>query len=135
MWLVVLVACGGEGPDPAEPASAPPPEAPAPAPAAPTGDLRGDAEEGQILYGQFCAVCHGVGGKGDGPTAAALDPRPADHTDAAYMGALSDAQLYEVIEKGGAAVGKSPLMTPWGGVLTDEQIRDLVAFVRTLSGA
>jgi mono/diheme cytochrome c family protein len=31
-------------------------------------------------------------------------------------------------------VGKSPLMAPWGAVLNDEQIRDVLAFVRSLSG-
>ncbi len=96
--------------------------------------LRGDADEGAIVYGQFCAICHGTGGKGDGATAASLDPKPADHTDANYMGSLSDEQLYRVIQKGGAATGKSPLMAAWGGVLTDDQIRDLVAYLRRLSG-
>ena len=45
-----------------------------------------------------------------------------------------DEQLYRVIQKGGAATGKSPLMAAWGGVLTDDQIRDLVAYLRRLSG-
>ncbi len=139
--LVIVFACGGDAdapapaspspvplPEPAEPAPTPPEPAPVP------GGLRGDADEGAILYGQFCALCHGVGGKGDGTGAAALDPKPADHTDTAYMGSLSDEHLYRVIQKGGAAVGKSPLMTAWGGVLTDDQIRDLVAYLRRLSG-
>ena len=50
------------------------------------------------------------------------------------MGGLSDEQLFKVIEKGGSAVGKSPLMAPWGGVLSAEQIRDVLAHVRQLSG-
>ena len=50
------------------------------------------------------------------------------------MGSLSDEYLYQVISKGGASVGKSPLMAPWGAVLSDEQIRDVLAFVRLLSG-
>ncbi len=63
-----------------------------------------------------------------------LVPTPRDHTDAAYMGELSDAYLYTVIQKGGAAVGKSPLMAPWGGVLNDADVRDVVAYLRELSG-
>jgi mono/diheme cytochrome c family protein len=138
----LLLACGGESeappapqprpvplPEPAKPAPVPPEPAPIP------DGLRGDADEGAVLYAQFCTTCHGSGGKGDGAAAAALDPKPADHTDAAYLGALSDEHLYLVIQKGGAAVGKSPLMTPWGGVLNDEQIRDLVAYLRRLSGS
>jgi mono/diheme cytochrome c family protein len=49
------------------------------------------------------------------------------------MGKLSDEHLFRVIKEGGAAVGKSPLMAPWGGTLGDPQIHDLVAFVRSLS--
>jgi cytochrome c oxidase cbb3-type subunit 3 len=102
--------------------------------AAPSADLRGDAAAGATSYAQFCSTCHGADGKGDGPTGRALTPRPADHTDAVRMGALSDEDLYTVISKGGAAVGKSPLMAAWGGVLSDTQVRDLVAYIRKLSG-
>lgn len=50
------------------------------------------------------------------------------------MGTLSDEHLYKVISQGGAAVGKSSLMAPWGGVVNDEGIRDLIAYIRKLSG-
>ncbi len=66
---------------------------------------------------------------------ASLVPRPQDHTDPAYMDALSDEYLYTVIRKGGAAVGKSPLMAPWGGVVTEEDTKDLIAHLRALSGS
>jgi hypothetical protein len=73
-------------------------------------------------------------GKGDGPLSTALVPAPRDHTDTVYMGTLSDEQLYIVIQKGGLAVGKSPLMAPWGGVVNQQGIKDLIAYLRTLSG-
>jgi hypothetical protein len=50
------------------------------------------------------------------------------------MGALSDPWVYLVIVKGGMSVGKSPLMAPWGAVLTEQDTKDLIAFVRGLSG-
>lgn len=139
---LLVLACGADSDEPSaaperrpvdipeQPGAPPTPHEPKPVPA----DLRGDADEGAVIYGQFCATCHGAGGKGDGSAAAALDPGPADHTDPAFMGTLSDEHLYRVIQGGGAAVGKSPLMAPWGGVLTDEQIRDLISFLRRLSG-
>jgi mono/diheme cytochrome c family protein len=99
----------------------------------PTGALRGDAACGAKLYALYCASCHGQGGKGDGP-AAPKNPPPADHTDPGRMGALSDEEIYKVINKGGAAVGKSPLMAAWGPIVGDQGVRDLVAFVRSLSG-
>ena len=49
------------------------------------------------------------------------------------MNALSNEHLFKVIKQGGAAVGKSPMMAPWGGSLKDEQIRDVIAFVRSLA--
>ena len=91
-----------------------------------------DAEEGKKLYGQYCASCHGQSGKGDGPAAAALNPKPRDHTDKAYMSSLTDDDMLKVIKNGGASVGKSPLMPPWGASLKDDQIKDVIAYVRTL---
>ncbi len=139
----LFVACGGEKssapPTPATqtptapaPASAPAPTPP-PAASAPSGNLRGDAEAGRALYAQYCATCHGPGGKGDGPISATLNPRPANHTDHVFMAGLSDEHLYQVISKGGASVGKSAMMAPWGGVINDQGIRDLIAFLRQLS--
>jgi mono/diheme cytochrome c family protein len=92
-----------------------------------------DVEQGKKLYGQFCATCHGQSGKGDGPAAAALNPKPRDHTDKEYMSKLSDDDLFKVIKNGGASVGKSPLMPAWGASLKDEQIQDVIRYVRTLS--
>lgn len=72
-------------------------------------------------------------GDGDGPMSALLDPKPARHSDAAAMSALSDETLFRVIKDGGPAVGKSPQMAAWGDRLSDETIRDLVAYVRSLA--
>jgi mono/diheme cytochrome c family protein len=126
-------------PAPAPAAEAPPAPAPTPAPAAPSapatpsGNLRGDAAAGALLYSTYCASCHGPKGAGDGPIAASMNPRPANHGDHVYMATLSDGHLYTVISKGGAAVGKSPMMAPWGGVINEQGIRDLIAFIRQLS--
>ena len=89
---------------------------------------------GAAVYAMFCASCHGARGAGDGPLAANLDPKPADHSDGRYMNTLSDAHVFQVIQQGGASVGKSPLMAPFGASLSDAQIRDLIAHVRSLSG-
>ncbi|MAG32268.1 MAG: hypothetical protein CL908_15400 [Deltaproteobacteria bacterium] len=93
----------------------------------------GNAEAGAATYASFCASCHGSAGESDGPVASGLSPLPARHADGQYMNALSDEHLIKVVSLGGAAVGKSPLMSPWGGMLDEQQIRDVVAFVRTLA--
>ncbi len=145
----LLLACGGEesqpaAPAPAEqPASAPkPPPAEAPAATAPAAEaaasgpyacIAGSAERGKVHYAQLCASCHGPNGDGSGPAAAGLNPKPAHHNDGAYMNALDNEHLVKVIAEGGAAVGKSPQMAPWGGALSPAQVLDVVAFVRTLA--
>lgn len=93
----------------------------------------GDPRRGEPLYRQYCAVCHGVTGEGDGPNAASMeDDRPRDLTDARYMSRLIDTQLVEVIRGGGGAVGRSRFMPAWGNTLSAEQVVDLVAYIRTL---
>ena len=111
-----------------EPAPTPEPE-PAPAPVA----QGGDPAAGKVHYVTYCASCHGATGNGDGPVSAGLDPKPAKHNDGAYMNALDDAYLVKLIKEGGAAVGKSPMMAPWGGTLSDAQIADVIAYMRTLA--
>ncbi|MFQ5684810.1 MAG: c-type cytochrome [Candidatus Binatia bacterium] len=84
-------------------------------------------------YSKFCASCHGAKGKGDGPAAVALNPKPKDFTDSKVMAHMSDAMLFKTIKKGGQATGHSPLMPAWGGTLTDQQISELVGYIRSLS--
>lgn len=95
--------------------------------------LAGDVPAGQAVYQQYCSACHGPQGKGNGPAAAAMTPKPRNHTDGAYMNALSDAHLMQVIREGGASVQRSPLMPPWKGTLTPQQIEDVTAYLRTLA--
>ena len=97
------------------------------------GSLRGDAAAGAQIYALYCATCHGQGGKGDGP-AAPKNPPPADHTDPVRMGGMTDEDMYTVIDKGGAAIGKSPLMASWGPIVQEQGVKDLIAFIRQLSG-
>ena len=68
------------------------------------------AMEARTLFKTRCAVCHGESGKGDGPGAAALNPKPRDYTDATWQGSVTDEQIHKTILFGGAAVGKSPNM-------------------------
>lgn len=93
---------------------------------------QGSLEGGKQLYQQRCAPCHGPDGKANTPTAQALNPKPRDHTDGVYMNTLSSEQLSKVIKQGGTAIGKSPIMPPQAD-LNEQQIRDIIAFVRSLA--
>jgi len=92
----------------------------------------GTAKSGQAVYESGCATCHGRSGKGDGPVAAVLTPRPGDHTNGRYMNPLSDEFLFAIIRQGGAAVQRSSKMPP-SKHMTDAVLRDLIAFVRSLA--
>jgi cytochrome c oxidase cbb3-type subunit 3 len=81
---------------------------------------------------RFCAKCHGSEGKGDGPQADALDPKPRDLTDCARMKGESDDKLFTTIKEGGAAVQLSKDMPAWKDGMDDGEIHDLVAYVRSL---
>ena len=93
---------------------------------------QGNRDAGEQLYQQRCAPCHGPDGKATTPTAQALNPKPRDHTDGAFMNQLSNEHLLKVIRQGGTAVGKSPIMPPQTD-LNDKQIQDIIAFVRSLA--
>ena len=99
----------------------------------PEGDLRGDTDRGSALHLEDCAECHGYDGKAE-VIVMHMDEPPHDQTDVEYMKALPDAFLYLAICKGGESVGRSLIMPGWGDVYTDQQIRDLVAWIRTFSG-
>jgi len=91
---------------------------------------KGDPAKGKEKFELICASCHGPGGKGDGPAAAALDPKPRDLSDPAYVSTLTDEHIFKTVKEGGASVGRSPLMPAWGGTLTDDDIWNVIAYVR-----
>jgi mono/diheme cytochrome c family protein len=96
------------------------------------GDATAQAEQ---IFSQRCSVCHGMGGKGDGPGAAALNPKPQNYTDAKFQAEVTDDTIAKAIVEGGQAVGKSPLMAP-NADLKDKPdvVKALVAKVRSFKG-
>ena len=76
---------------------------------------------GKELFRHYCQTCHGETGAGDGFNAYNLDPRPKDFSAPAFQ-RKSDADLADAVRRGGAGVGLSPLMPPWGHTLSARQI-------------
>ena len=83
-------------------------------------------------YRTYCVQCHGVDGNGKGLNIRDMSVQPRDHTDAKAMSGRSDEQIFKVIKEGGPSIDKSVLMPPWGDTFSDDEIRDLVAHLRTL---
>ena len=85
------------------------------------------------LYNTYCVQCHGINRDGNGINSRDMAVKPRDHTDSKAMGDTPDDLLFKAIKEGGLSVNKSVLMPRWGGVLTDEDIRSLVAYLRIVS--
>ena len=106
---------------------------------APAGALAGDAAARKAAYTTNCVSCHGETGKGDGPVGQILKPPPRDFSvgdfkiDADGDGTTgTDADLKAVISKGAGAFGGDQMMAAWGGVLSDEDVDNVVAYIRSL---
>lgn len=108
-----------------------PPSRTAPPPSRAGVALAYDARMGQVTYRHYCQTCHGETGAGDGFNAFNLDPHPRDLSDPAFQRARKDADLADAIRRGGAGVGLTSLMPPWGHTLDDRHIDAVVLYVRT----
>lgn len=95
---------------------------------------KGDVRKGQELYLEKCVLCHGSQGEGWDWTKKVAKP-PVPVPDLAQVGPeRSDKFLFDVIKDGGEAVEKTRFMPPFGFQLSDQEIWDLVAYVRSLGG-
>lgn len=84
------------------------------------------AAAGAEVYRTNCEFCHGPEGHGDGAASATLDPAPKNLAELQVT--AGDDYLFWRIAAGKAGTS----MVPWKGVLTDEQIWQVIAFIRTL---
>ncbi|MDI1451191.1 cytochrome c [Polyangium sp. 6x1] len=100
---------------------------------APRQELAGAAlEETRKLYELRCGPCHGVNGRGDGPAAVNLVPRPRDFGDPQWQTATKDESIERIIHEGGRAAGKS-MMMPANPDLDEATVKALRAYVRRMA--
>lgn len=109
---LAVAACGGKKEEDKAPSGGDTPTAGATGDEKPAMSPAMAKVEAKKIFAQRCTTCHGDGGKGDGPGAAALDPKPRDYTDKAWQAEVTDELLKKVIVGGGPAVGKAATMAP-----------------------
>lgn len=85
---------------------------------------------GGLVYANYCVTCHGINADGNGRAARLHNPRPAN----LRASDKNDAYIGLIVRRGGEALGRSKGMPPWAEELTDEQIKDVTAFVRSVNG-
>ena len=85
--------------------------------------------KGKRLYKQYCSLCHGEGGKGDGFNAFNLNPRPADLTKVCVVKGAE--YIIRVVTEGTKAVGKSSLCPPYGRTIQKEDIAAIIVYLET----
>jgi mono/diheme cytochrome c family protein len=84
--------------------------------------------EAKTLYTANCGPCHGDKGRGDGPAAAGLNPKPADHSSLAVQSESDGALFWKLSE------GRAP-MPSYKKVFSDQQRWELIDYIRTLAKA
>lgn len=84
---------------------------------------------GRNLFNNFCSLCHGKNGEGDGKMARIIkNPPPFNLT----LSRAPDTYLKDIINKGGEAMGRSPRMPPWFEQLSKTEVQSVILFLKTL---
>lgn len=87
-----------------------------------------------MLYEEKCVLCHGGQGKGWDWGKKVAEPLVPVPDLAKVVPQRDDGYLFSVVKDGGEAVGQSRFMPPFGFQLTDAEVWDLVAYLRSVAG-
>jgi len=87
--------------------------------------------KGKQLFEVECAMCHGAGGHGDSPLGQTMYPKAADLTQSRTT-SKTDGQLFWLIAHGINLTGMPAWGTKYGGANTDDDIWNMLAYIRTL---
>jgi cytochrome c553 len=89
--------------------------------------VSGVGEDTKALWDKECSKCHGADGKGQ--TTMGKKLKVKDYTDAKVQAAMTDEEMLK-ITKDGKKEGDKTLMKGFAGTLSDDQIKELVAYIR-----
>jgi high-affinity iron transporter len=86
-----------------------------------------DLKSGKATYDLRCSPCHGNDGRGDGPAAQTITPKPRNFHDAAFWKARTPEQIRTVVREG----KPQTLMAGFEGVLSEAEIDDVIAYIHS----
>lgn len=87
--------------------------------------LKGDAKWGKTFFNNNCYVCHGKEGKGDGPRAYFIQPKPANLTSPEARSSLNRPHLFKAVGMG----SNGSEMPAWSKVLSEQEIANVAEYV------
>lgn len=89
--------------------------------------------QGKRVFYTTCVWCHADSTPAGPSNRSNLTSTPPLFNDGATMNVLSDEFMQNTITLGGSAMGKSPMMPPWGRTLSQDDIRAVIAFERAIA--
>ena len=89
--------------------------------------------QGKRIFYQHCVWCHADATPAGPSNRSNLTPVPPLLNDGATLNAESDEFRQNIIALGGSAMGKSAMMPPYGRMLSEEEIRSVIAFTRAIA--
>jgi mono/diheme cytochrome c family protein len=90
-------------------------------------------DRGKQIFYQQCVWCHADTTPAGPSNRSNVSPDPPLMNDGNILNKESDASLRKIIALGGSAVGKSAMMPPYGASLSNEEIDDLIAYIRVIA--
>ena len=89
--------------------------------------------QGKRVFYDKCVWCHADATPAGPSNRTNLMPQPPLLTDGNVLNSLSDAFIRNIVTLGGSALGKSPMMPPWGNTLNEQEVRSVTAYVRAVA--
>ncbi|MBZ5563151.1 MAG: cytochrome c [Acidobacteriia bacterium] len=89
--------------------------------------------QGKRLFYDKCVWCHADATPAGPSNRSNLTPTPPLLNDGATLNSLSDDYVQNIITLGGSAMGKSAMMPPWGRTLTQDEIHELISYIRAIA--
>jgi mono/diheme cytochrome c family protein len=92
-----------------------------------------DQAQGKRVFYRQCVWCHADSTPAGPSNRSNLNPMPVLMNDGTVLNHESDEYLENIIALGGSALSKSPMMPPYGRILSPHEIQEVVAYTRAIA--
>lgn len=89
--------------------------------------------QGKRVFYRYCVWCHADASPAGPSNRSNVTPMPPLMNDGDKLNGESDEYMQNIITLGGSALGKSPMMPPYGRTLSADEIKAVIAFTRAIA--